>query len=195
MSRHIARRAWRSRALLALALLAGSAVCHDAAAQTSDTEPSLEHRVKAAFLYRFADYIHWPAGAFPRPATPFTIGVAGAETLAKELARVAKGRTVQNRPVAVKTVKPGESVDGLHMLFVGLEQRDRFREWMARIREKPILVVTEWEGAPAQGSMVNFVIVEGRVRFEIAPHTAREAGLALDSRLLTVAHRVLSGNP
>lgn len=190
MSGHPLRRVWRSRAVLAMAILAGAAGWHGRPAVAAQAEPSLEHRVKAAFLYRFADYTQWPETAFGQPGTPFTIGVAGAEPLTEELARIVKGRTAHKRPVVVRRVKPGEPTDGIHILFVGREHRDRFREWVVRVRERPVLLVTEWEGALAQGSMVNFVILDERVRFEIALESARAAGLAFDSRLLTVAHQV-----
>jgi hypothetical protein len=57
------------------------------------------------------------------------------------------------------------------------------------------LIVTEWDGALAQGSIINFLIVEGRVRFEIALDAAEKRGLRLSSRLLTVAQSVRTGNP
>lgn len=41
--------------------------------------------------------------------------------------------------------------------------------------------------------MINFVVADRRVKFEIAPYTAEKAGLALSSRLLAVAMRVLKG--
>jgi hypothetical protein len=40
--------------------------------------------------------------------------------------------------------------------------------------------------------MLNFVPVQGRIRFEAAPVVAERAGLKLGSRLLAVAERVLS---
>jgi len=195
MSGDIVRPTRRGRALLALAILAGAATWQGKPGVAAEAEPTLEHRVKAAFLYRFADYTQWPAGAFAQPGAPFAIGVAGAEPLTEELARIVMGRTAHKRPVVVRRVRPGDAAEGIHILFVGREHRDRFREWMARMRERPVLVVTEWDGALAQGSMVNFVILEERVRFEIAIDAARAAGLALDSRLLTVAYQVQTRNP
>ena len=58
-----------------------------------------------------------------------------------------------------------------------------------------MLVVTESEGALADGSMVNFVLVDGRVRFEVGLDAARRGGLTLSSRLLAVAQQVHSGVP
>jgi len=52
------------------------------------------------------------------------------------------------------------------------------------------LVVTEWEHALKQGSVINFVIVDGQVRFEISLETAQRRNIRMSSRLLSVAHSV-----
>jgi hypothetical protein len=55
--------------------------------------------------------------------------------------------------------------------------------------------VTESHGALAQGSMINFVLVDRRVRFEVALDAAEKNGLRLSSRLLAVAQQVRTGSP
>lgn len=178
-----------------MALIAGAAGFPPHAARAAESEPTLEHRVKAAFLYRFAEYVEWPQSALPKPDTPLAIAVAGAPPLAAELARTVKGRTVRNHSVIVRQVKPDEPLAGVHLIFVGREHRDRLKEIASRARERAVLVVTDWDGALAQGSMVNFVIVDDRVRFEVGLEAARGAGLKLSSRLLAVAQQVYSGAP
>ena len=42
----------------------------------------------------------------------------------------------------------------------------------------------------ADGAMLGFVIVDGRVGFEASPAAAAQAGLKLGARLLAVAERV-----
>jgi hypothetical protein len=56
-----------------------------------------------------------------------------------------------------------------------------------------VLTVTDSEGALAQGSMINFVLDDRRVRFDIALDTAERSGLKLSSRLLAVARDVRTG--
>jgi hypothetical protein len=43
--------------------------------------------------------------------------------------------------------------------------------------------------------MINFVLNDGRVRFEIALDSAEKSGLKLSSRLLAVAQEVRTGMP
>lgn len=158
----------------------------------ADEDSTLEQRVKAAFLYQFAGYVEWPPNTFPQPTTPITIAVMGADAVAAELAQVVTGRTIGGRSVTVKRVKPGESLAGAHILFVGRAESGRLQQLAA---PKALLTVTETDGALTQGSMINFVLVERRVRFEIALDSAEKSGLKLSSRLLAVAQQVQKGAP
>lgn len=161
------------------------------AAPPEDEPSALERRVKAAFLYKFAAYVTWPQPA--APDAPFTIGVMGDDILAAELGRVVHGRTVEGRTVAVRPMTTTDSLGGLHMLFVGRSRTQRLEAVAAAARERSILTVSEAEGALAMGSVINFVLSSGKVRFEISLGAARKSGLSLSSRLLGVALSVVDG--
>jgi hypothetical protein len=179
-----------SRVRLVPALLL--ALCALPAHAAPEDEPSaLERRVKAAFLYKFAAYVTWPQP--PAPDTPFTIGVMGDDILAAELGRVVHGRAVDGRAVAVRQVTGTDSLAGLHVLFVGRSRTQRLGAIANAARERSILTVSEDEGALALGSVINFVLSGGKVRFEISLGAARRSGLSLSSRLLGVAVSVVNG--
>jgi hypothetical protein len=177
----------RCVACVCIAILAASG------AAVAEDDASLEQRVKAAFLYQFAGYVEWPPNSFAQPSTPVTIAVLGADSLAAELSQVVTGRTVGGRPVTVKRVKPGESLAGVHILFIGRAENTRLSQLAQSAQPRGILTVTESDGALAQGSMINFVLVDRRVRFEVALDAAEKNGLRLSSRLLAVAQQVRTG--
>ena len=195
--RTLFRPLYRARVLLiaAAAALGGAALCPGAGAWAQEDPVQLELKVKAAFLYKFLGYIDWPAASFAKPDMPFTIAVLGADALAAELAQAVTGRTVNDRPVAVRRLKPGESLDGIHVLFVGRAENARLAQLAQAAQARSILTVTESEGALAQGSVINFVVTERRVRFEIALDSAEKSRLKLSSRLLAVAQQVRTGTP
>lgn len=153
---------------------------------------ALEHEVKAAYLFRFLSFIEWPASAFAQPDTPLAIGVLGADEVLAELRAIVPGRVVQGRPVSVQRLLPGESVAGLHVVFVGRGASSQ----LARIAPgQALLVVGESESGLDQGAVVNFVRTEGRVRFEVALDTAERRDLKISSRMLGVASNVRGGKP
>lgn len=157
-----------------------------------EAEALLERRVKAALLYRFTNYVQWPPSAFAKTTAAFTIGIAGADTVAAELTAFAAGRQVHGRPLAVRRHTSPDAFKEAQIVFVG---RDDHPNLAAIIRAAPphALIVTEsWNGLQ-QGSVINFIVVEGQVRFEISLQAALERGLHLSSRLLSVAYAVHTG--
>lgn len=181
-----------ARLVCRLVLLCAAALAGWSAGAAEDAT-SLEQRVKAAFLYQFASYVEWPAQSFAQPDTPVTIAVMGAEPLAAELKQLAAGRTVGGRKVEVRQARPGEPLAGIHILFVGGAENARLAQIVQTAKPRPMLIVTEAEGALKQGSMINFIIVERRVRFEVALDSVEKNGLRLSSRLLAVAQQVKTG--
>lgn len=151
-----------------------------------------EYRVKAAFLYKFGSYVEWPAGAFERADSPVAIGVIGADMLADELVQIVAGRNVNGRPVSVRKLRAGDSIAGLHVLFIGRADSARLAEILAEAKGHPLLTVTESDQAMDLGSMINFVVVEDKVRFDVALVPATLGSLKISARLLAVARKVVS---
>lgn len=173
-----------------LSLLAVLCLALPSWAQTERQATEVE--VKAAFLYKFGAFVEWPPSAFANPDVPYTIGLIEADDVADELERIAAGRVVHGRPVAVRRLKRGASLAGVHVLFVGKAQTARLAEVLATAKAQPLLVVTEADAMP-QGSIINFVPVENKLRFDIALVDAERAQLRISARLLAVARKVVSG--
>jgi hypothetical protein len=183
----LARPASRRIALVALAahLLLGSA-----AVAAADVAP--EEGVKAAYLFKFLGYVDWPATTFGAPDAPIVIGVSGADGVLAELQRVLPGRSVQGRPVSARKVTPGDMPEGVHVLFAGGLVSATHPGWLQRLRDKPVLLVTDEPEGLRHGGMLNFMLVQGKLRFEASVPSADRSGLKLSSRLLAVAERVVT---
>lgn len=186
---------YRMMRIACLALYAGLTICFSPSTTAANDEATLEHRVKAAFLYKFASYVEWPERAFPQSDSPLTIAIIGSEAIAAELSQIVNGRAAQGRSVTVRRIRVGESVAGTHILFIGAIDAERLALVIQSAKSHPILVVTSSEGMLSQGSMINFVQIERRLGFEISLDNSRKSGLTLNSRLLAVAQRVLTGAP
>ena len=174
------------------ALCAGMGVAPPVRAQSAVPGVPLERRVKAAFLYKFLGYTDFPANAFADAAAPLTIGVIGADELAVELARVVAGRTVNNRPIEVRELREADAAARVHLLFVGGLDAQRVAR-IVRQASGAMLIVTECDSGLQLGSVINFRIVDERVRFDVSLDAAERNGIKLRSRLLTVANRVQKG--
>jgi len=178
---------WRRAILVRILLGFGLVVPHAQAQRPEATEAG----VKAAFLYKFAGYIDWPAGAFAGAEAPFVIGVLGADEIAAELARIVPGRTIAERPIVVRRLKEGEALKGVNLLFVGKGESQRLTAILRAALREGVLAVTEIERGLESGSAINFVTAEDRVGFEVSLEAAEKSGHRISSRMLAVARRVL----
>jgi hypothetical protein len=166
-----------------------------AVAESSDrpiAPAALQSQVMAASLFRFLAYVEWPPDTLPAGA-PYVIAVINADAIAEELAAVVVSRTVNDRAVTVRRLKAGELPDGVHILFLGGNAGARL---LQQLGKRPrVLIVTDFDGALDQGSMINFRLVDGRVRFEVAVDPLEDAGLKVSSRMLGVALQVIKATP
>ncbi|HEX7951796.1 MAG TPA: YfiR family protein [Burkholderiales bacterium] len=180
------RGAWSLIAGVMLMLL-GILHAATSAIAVEDSPQILEQRVKAAFLFKFGGYVEWPDSAFSSKDAPLVIGVAGNDLLAEELSQVVAGRTMNGRAVSIRRIR-GDLPASVHVLFVGRTETGRLADLAAQAR--PILIVTDTEKGLAQGSIINFVVADNRVRFEVSLEAAKRSGLRIGAPLLSVAMRV-----
>ena len=177
-------------ALLALLVTALLGAIAPARAQ-SDVDRALEHRVKAAFLYRFTEFVTWPDAAYARADAPFVMAVVGpgADAVAENLRAITAGRSIGGRPIEVRRLGASEPIAAAQLVYVAGSDLARAREVMQKA-PRHALVVTETDGALEHGAVVNFVVAQERVRFDASIESAEKRGLRLSSRLLAVARAV-----
>lgn len=163
-----------------------------AAGAIQDAVP--ETSVKAAFIYKFLSYVEWPAGT-PAKDAPMIIGVLGAEQIATELRHIAAGRTVDDHSVQIKLLTRNASLDGVHLLFIGADTPRTQSSLAPEAATRGIVTVTENDAGMPDGSIINLVMAEGRVRFDVSLPAAELARVKLSSRLLAVARAVRAEAP
>jgi hypothetical protein len=177
------------RTLQILLLVAGVFLCSAPARAQGAAAAIRETAVKAAFLSKFAGFVEWPAGMLSQPEEPLVIGVIGNDEVAADLQQIAAVRTGELRPIVVRKLPPDAGGSGLHVMFVGAAREARVRDVMAQARG-PVLVVTEQEEGLRLGSVLNFSVDDGRVRFAASTAAAEARGLRLSARLLALAQSV-----
>ena len=168
---------------LALGLLLWSSL---AAAQPAASEG----QVKAAYLFKFAGFVEWPEGSFARPDSPLLIGVAGSDALAEQLDAMVAGRSVGGHALAVRKVRRGDALGGLHILFAGAIERGALTELFGAARGQAVLTVSDAPDAIALGAMIAFVMSDERLRFDVAMKPVAGARLRISARMLAAAHKV-----
>jgi hypothetical protein len=145
---------------------------------------------KAMFLYRFGQFVEWPAPAFASSKSPMIIGVLDADPLERELQKIVRNKNLNGHPLAVCRGTPS-NLTQCRILFVGDTEKKQLPEIFSALGTAPVLTVGEKDDFLENGGMINFVLENGRVRFDVAPAAAQKAGLKMSSQLLMMARRTV----
>ena len=173
----------RNPAILSLVIGLSLAVSNSQAA-----DDSLEYQVKAAFLLNFIKFTEWPASAFTDSDSPISICILGVDPFGNDLDRVIAGESVNGRKVTVQKIKRAPPPKVCQVLFLSRAEKDVDKILPAL--GPGVLTVGEGDSFIHDGGMISFIIENRRVRFDVNPTPARNAGLNLSSKLLNVARSV-----
>jgi hypothetical protein len=144
----------------------------------------LELAVKATYLYKFAPFVEWPPAAFASPTSSLILCVIGDDPFGDMLDRAVAGQRAGDRAIVVR--RSARVLSGCHILYAAGSPAQSVRDILAAVHGTPALTVTDQGQDDARG-IVNLVVQENKVRFEIDDRAAMEDGLAISSKLLSLA--------
>jgi YfiR/HmsC-like len=160
---------------------------------SADAETLTEYEIKAGFFFNFTRFVEWPEDAFATPTSPIVACVMGETPLTDPLAEVIQGKVVNGRAVSINLVKPSDDLRRCNLLFISEGAARRTGEILARLRKANTLTVGETPGFPLAGGMINFAILDNKVKLEINLDATTHAGLKVNSKLIAVS-RLVSSN-
>jgi len=153
------------------------------------TRPS-EYQVKAAFLYNFAKFVEWPAEAFADTSAPIILGVLGQDPFGVVLEQTIQGKTVRGRTLVIRRFERIQDVEVCHVLFVSSSEEKHLARILEGLKGSGVLTVSEMEQFARNGGIIQFIMQENKVRFEINVDAAERAGLKISSKLLKLSRVV-----
>lgn len=148
--------------------------------------PRDEYELKAAFVLNFASLVHWPDSAL-QEATTLDVAVMADTDPYALIERGLDGRSAGGHPVRSRRAVSLDQLDGAHIVFVTRASGVDAADVVSATRGKSVLLIGESRDFARQGGTINFYTEHRRVRFEVNPEAAKEAGLWISSRLLSVA--------
>jgi hypothetical protein len=146
-----------------------------------------EYQIKAAYLYNFAKFVDWPADAFASRSDPVKFCVLGDNPFDGELAQAIAGQEIGGRPLQATFLRNAHSARGCHILFISTSERKRITDILADLQGANVLTVDDTSGSLQQGVVINFIMDGQHVAFEVNLAAARQAGLVISSRMLSIA--------
>jgi hypothetical protein len=145
-----------------------------------------EYRLKAEFLYRFAQFTEWPVEV----GNALNLCVHGTDPFGAELDAL-QGKLVERRNIVVLRNVNAEALNGCQIIYVAPVAAADVPHLLQQTKGLPVLIVADTPGAARLGVTLNMAVVKSHVTFEANLQTARGARINLSSRLLRLATEVI----
>jgi len=149
-----------------------------------------EYALKAAFLYKFGLFVEWPSTAFSSSTSPVNLCIAGEDPFGESLDKVVAGERINGRNVVIRRLKTAGRDSGCHILYIGGSDAQRGGQIIEAVRGSSVLTVSDARGSTSGAGIIDFVIKDNRVRFDIDDEAAAQNGLVISSKLLSLALNV-----
>lgn len=143
--------------------------------------------VEAVFIYHFTKYIQW----MDEDSLEFTIGLIGDTQVLEPLTEIAQRQHVRRKEIRVCPIANMDEIESCQVVFVSRSGEEQLNGIISRSQNRNILIVSEIEGALESGVMINFLLLQETVKFEINLRAMKQAGFQPSSELLKLAVRVI----
>jgi serine phosphatase RsbU (regulator of sigma subunit) len=144
-----------------------------------------DNPTRALYIFDLAKYIDYGPGF--ADSSSFKIGVLmGDYDLVQELGNLAKTRTkIQDKPVVIIGFKKIESVTPTQVLYVNKNADFNLERIKNKIEGHQTMLISE--GYEFRESMMNFIVVDKKPRYDINEELIKKAGMSVPPELLFMA--------
>jgi hypothetical protein len=149
-----------------------------------------EYRVKAAFLYNFVKFVEWPSVRGGSIHDPIVVGVLGPDPFGPVLEQTFADKRVGGRRFEVRRFPTVEELQLCHVLFISSTLKKDWPKVLGAVRDSPVMTVSDGDGFVKSGGMIELLLENNRIRFDINLNEARESRLKISAQLLQLARRV-----
>ena len=152
-----------------------------------------EYDVEAAYLYNFARFVRWPANS-ANTASSFDICILGQDPFGGMLDKLIANDSINGKPVRKRVIDRPMEAAGCAIVYISDSESGHLRSVVSAMSTHGQLLVSGLPNFLREGGMIQFVLDQNRVRFQVNLDAASESHLSFSSELLKVAESV-SGKP
>jgi hypothetical protein len=154
------------------------------------TPKPTEFQVEAAYLFNFGRFVDWPPTSRGQTGASLVICVLGDDPFGSSLDSVLQRGTVKGKALTAKRIGRIEDAATCQVLYISASEAARVDRILSTVGNVSVLTVSDMPQFMDHGGMIQFMLEDGKVRFQINLGAAENAGLALSSELLKVAVNV-----
>lgn len=145
-----------------------------------------EYLLKAAFFERFTRFVDY--GAQPSGQDRFfVITVFGENPFGSRLDQVYRNQRILNREVRLVYTDSLQHIGASDILYIGEDKRQEMDSILFRIKDHHTITIADPPNLSGSGVMINLLLANGKIRFEIDIEAANKQNIKFDRILLANA--------
>jgi hypothetical protein len=139
-----------------------------------------QEKVYSALILNVAKGIQWPQGYADKE---LMIGVVEYAPLEEELKTITSSIKLGGKTVQIKNVTGSADVKDCDVLFVPAFKAKSLPKYVSYTSNMPTLIITNKMDLAKQGSGVNFILVNGKLKYEINCKSIEARGMKISSAI------------
>jgi hypothetical protein len=143
-----------------------------------------ESKLQAAMLFNILKYIEWPGDG---EGDKFVVGVLGGGDVYEALKASYEGKPKGAKKCTILKVTSVGDVGSCSVVFIGKDKSKEFDPVKNALNGKNVLTVTDKDDLGRRGSCINFVMVDGKLRFELNKSMISAYNLKVSGALMSIA--------
>jgi hypothetical protein len=143
--------------------------------------------VKAVMIRKFVEFVKWPEAVAPQNDMRVKVCTYGDTPMATMNAVFDKTSASAPIKYTLGAINSAGDAGNCHVVFIGASKIGDLGSFAGR----PVLTVSDAGGFAEKGGMIGFLLIEGKVRYNINNSAFGAAGLKIDAQLLEIANKVV----
>ena len=145
-------------------------------------------KIKSMFVYNFVKNVDWPTS---QKEGDFKIGILADKKLYQLMNSTYAGKEINGQKLVFEFYDGFSGMSKCHILYVSPDVSKDLTKYSSKLRSNKTLVVTDSGGLLYDGSVINFIISNNKLAFEISKTNADLVPLTIGPALLKMAASVI----
>ena len=153
-------------------------------------EIGLEYKIKTAFTLNFLKFVEWPSGKKAEGINEEIILSVLGDGEINEALKLIEGQIVNEKKISIRFINSISEIKSSDALFINTSKSKKLETIIKKLNETPILTISDIEGFCENGGMINIVIIDDSIDFEVNLEATQRSNISLSYKLLKQAHKV-----
>ena len=150
------------------------------------------YEVESAFVFKFIKFVTWPEEE-KGFGEEIDLCYVGKGEIKKSLNKL-DGLEVKNRKIKVSENIGRDNIKSCQIVFIDINIISERKRYIRMVGGESILTISHHKGFIDDGGMINLIVIDNKLNFEINFNKTQKSNLKVSSKLLKLAQRIISDN-